>query len=294
MKDISLPSCAKVNFGLRVLGKRPDGFHEIRTILQTVDLQDKLVITLSGDGKIRVRCDHPEVPSGSKNLAHGAARLLQGEFQVPHGCRIHIAKKIPPAAGLGGGSSNAAATLVGLNRLWDLHLSKGDLLALGARLGSDVPFFLEGGTALAQGRGEKLTPLRLTTDFWLVLVKPDFSISTNWAYSRVKIPLTLNSFDVKLNSLRKISSLNQLLGFLDNDLEKAVEEVYPSIGEIKAELLSKGAMGAAMSGSGSSVFGLVRTRKAAERLAEGLRCAKWQVFVVRPIRRCEGLEELDP
>lgn len=293
MDAISLISCAKVNFGLRVLRRRPDGFHDIQTILQTINLRDKLVITPTRERDIRVRCQHPGVPSGPENLAHAAARLLQREFQVRHGCRIEIAKNIPPAAGLGGGSSNAAATLIGLNRLWELNLSKEGLLALAARLGSDVPFFVEGGTALAEGRGERLTPLALITDFWLVLIKPDFSIATSWAYERVKIPLTSNSLDVKLRKLRKISNLDQLLGLLNNDLEKTVEEAYPSIGAIKTELLSKGAMGAAMSGSGSAVFGLVRTREDAERLAEGVSCARWQIFVVRPVRRCESPGQLD-
>ena len=273
---------------MRVLRKRPDGFHDIQTVLQTIDLRDRLSISPTQDGEIQVRCDHPDVPSGPENLAYGAARLLQREFQVRRGCRIKIVKKIPPAAGLGGGSSNAAAALVGLNKLWELNLSKGNLFALATRLGSDVPFFLEGGTALAEGRGHRLTPLQLIPDFWLVLIKPDLSIASRWAYQRIKIPLTSNSLYVKLNRLREISNLEQLLGFLDNDLERAVEEVYPAIGEVKGELLSKGAMGATMSGSGSAVFGLVKTQKAAERLAMKVGRAKWQIFVVRPVRRCEG------
>jgi len=290
---ISLTSCAKVNFGLRVVRRRPDGFHDIQTILQTIDLGDKLDISLVSGGRIQVRCDHPEVPSGPENLAHRAAEMLQREFQVEHGCRIQIAKKIPPAAGLGGGSSNAAAALTGLNRLWGLNLSQEVLLDLAARLGSDVPFFLEGGTALAEGRGERLRPIPLLAEFWLVVIKPDFSIATKWVYQQIKIPLTSNLLDVKLKSLKEISNLDQLLGFLQNDLERAVQKAYPSIGDIKTELLSKGAMGAAMSGSGSSVFGLVRTREDAEKLAERVSCAKWQIFVVRPVRRCEGPGQLD-
>ena len=293
MDTISFTSCAKVNLGLRILRKRPDGFHDIQTILQTIDLQDKLRLSPTQHGNIQVRCQHPEVPSGAKNLAHRAARLIQREFNIRGGCQIEIIKKIPPAAGLGGGSSNAAAALIGLNELWKLHLSKKKLLELAARLGSDVPFFLEGGTALAEGRGERLTSLRLVPDFWLVLIKPEFSIDTSWAYGRVKIPLTSNSQYVKLKGLKEILTLEQLSSFLDNDLEDAVGASYPSIGEMKEELLSKGAMGAAMSGSGSSVFGLVKTKKAAERLAKRVNRAKWQVFVVRPVRRCEGLGGLD-
>ncbi|MCK4597491.1 4-(cytidine 5'-diphospho)-2-C-methyl-D-erythritol kinase [bacterium] len=289
METTPLLSYAKVNFGLRVLRKRPDGFHEIQTVLQTVDLCDTLNVSLIQNEEIQVLCDHPEVPSGEQNLVHEAAQLLQREFRVRQGCRIEIVKRIPPGAGLAGGSGNAAATLVSLGRLWDLNLSKGKLLTLAARLGSDVPFFLEGGTALAEGRGEKLTSLRMVPDFWLVIIKPDFSIATRWAYGHVKIPLTSNSLLVKLKDLKEIVNLEQLLSFLDNDLERAVAEVHPAIGELKRELLSKGALGAAMSGSGSAVFGLVKTKKAAEKLAKKMSRAGRQLFVVRPVRRCKTL-----
>ncbi len=293
MKAISLISWAKVNLGLRVLRKRPDGFHDIQTVLQTIDLHDRVRISTSRDLRIRVRCRHPEAPSGTENLAYVAARLLQQELRVNRGCSIEIAKQIPPGAGLGGGSSNAATVLMGLNRLWKLHLPRERLLELAAGVGSDVPFFLYGGTVLAEGRGERLTPLKLVPDFWLTLVKPDFSIATRWAYGQVKNTLTSNPLYVKLNSLKEISSIDHVLSFLDNDLETAVEATYPSIGEIKEELLSKGAMGAAMSGSGSAVFGLVTSQEAAVQLAKEVKCAQWQVFVVRPARRCEGLGEVD-
>jgi 4-diphosphocytidyl-2-C-methyl-D-erythritol kinase len=291
VSSISLISCAKVNLGLRVLRKRPDGFHDIQTVLQTIDLHDRVRISSSRSEKIRVRCEHPEVPSGSENLAYQAARLLREELQVKKSCSIEIIKNIPPGAGLGGGSSNAAATLVGLRRLWKLNLPEAKLLELGEKLGSDVPFFLYGGTVLAEGRGERLTPLHLVPDFWMTLVKPNLSIATGWAYGQVKIPLTSNPLYVKLNSLKEISTIEQLLSYLDNDLERAVEAAYPSIDEIKRELLSKGAMGAAMSGSGSAVLGVVKTKKAAVQLAERVKRASWQVFVVRPARRCEGLGE---
>jgi 4-diphosphocytidyl-2-C-methyl-D-erythritol kinase len=193
VETLSLTSYAKVNLGLHVLAKRADGFHDIETILQTIDLRDRIRITPLEEKRIEVRCDRPEVPSGPENLVHRAAQLILSEHEVPGGCRIEIDKRIPAGAGLGGGSGNAAVTLLGLNRLWDLNMSREDHLRMAARLGSDVPFFLEGGTALAEGRGERLTPLRLVPDFWLVLVKPAISISTAWAYGRVKIPLTLNS-----------------------------------------------------------------------------------------------------
>ena len=286
MNTISLTSCAKVNLGLRVLRKRTDGFHEIATILQAIDLCDDIVINDRPGPDIEIRCDHPEVPSGSRNLAHRAARLLQEEISGARGCRIVIRKRIPPAAGLGGGSSNAAALLVGLNRLWKLSLSDTHLARMAARLGSDVPFFLRGGTALARGRGEILTPLKMGADFHLVVVKPDLSISTAWAYGQLKIPLTLNSKFVKLNSLKEIDTLDQVLPLLDNDLEKAVGATYALIAEIKSDLVSKGAIAAAMSGSGSAVYGIVSSRGAARQLAQRMRRDRWQVFVVRPIRGC--------
>jgi 4-diphosphocytidyl-2-C-methyl-D-erythritol kinase len=283
---ISLTSCAKVNLGLRVLKKRTDGFHEIVSILQAVDLCDTVEITGRPEPAVEVCCDHPEVPSGPENLAHRAARLVQKKISGEQGCRILIRKRIPPGAGLGGGSSNAAAALIGLNRLWRLSLSEHDLSRMAARLGSDVPFFLRGGTALVRGRGELLSPLKMGAGFHLVVVKPDLSISTAWAYGQVKIPLTSNSKFVKLNSLKEIRSLDQVLPLLDNDLERAVGNAYPLIAEIKADLVSKGAIAAAMSGSGSAVYGIVETPKAAQQLAQRMRRDRWQVFVVRPIRGC--------
>jgi len=286
VNTLSLTSCAKVNLGLRVLSKRPDGFHEIASILQAVDLCDAVEISARPEADIEVLCDHPEVPSGPDNLAYRAARLAQKEGAAQQGCRIMIRKRIPPAAGLGGGSSNAATVLIGLNHLWQLSLSDNQLVRMAARLGSDVPFFLHGGTMLARGRGEELTPLRMRADFHLVVVKPNLSISTAWAYDRAKIPLTSNSKIVKLKGLKEIRSLDQVLPLLDNDLERAVGDEYPLIGEIKSDLVSKGAIAAAMSGSGSAVYGIVEDREAAERLAQRMRRDRWQVFVVRPTRGC--------
>jgi 4-diphosphocytidyl-2-C-methyl-D-erythritol kinase len=287
VNTISLLSYAKVNFGLRILRRRPDGFHDIETVLQTIDLQDQVHITSAAQRQIEVCCDHPQVPGGAENLAFQAAALLQREYPRCGGCHIEIHKKIPPAAGLGGGSSNAGATLLGLNQLWNLKLSQEKLTRLASHLGSDVPFFLEGGTALAQGRGEILRPVALLPDFWLVLVKPKLAISTRWAYSQVRIPLTSNSRCVKLNSFKTISHLRELLSLLQNDLEEAVKNTYPVIGEVKSELLSQGAMGAAMSGSGSAVFGIVETHRDARMLADKMRSAEWQTFIVRPVRRCK-------
>jgi 4-diphosphocytidyl-2-C-methyl-D-erythritol kinase len=284
VEAISLTSCAKVNLGLRVLSKRSDGFHEIETILQAVDLQDHIRITPLPERSVHVWCDHPEVPSGPANLAHQAAQRILDEYPRLGGCDIEIRKHIPPAAGLGGGSSNAATTLIGLNKLFRLNLSSQKLHLMASRLGSDVPFFLRGGTALARGRGERLTQLRLKPDFFMVVVKPDISISTQWAYGRVKITLTSNSRFIKLDSLKGIMDIGHLLSLLDNDLEGAVRGHYPSIDEIKSDLLSKGAMGAAMSGSGSAVFGVVRTKAEADLLAGKMRRPQWQIFIVRPMR----------
>jgi 4-diphosphocytidyl-2-C-methyl-D-erythritol kinase len=286
VKTASLLSCAKINLGLYIIGKRPDGFHDIETVLQTIDLYDTIDITPLPGRTLSVRCDHPQVPSGPENLAYRAARLLQEEVSLAGGCDIEIRKRIPPAAGLGGGSSNAAVTLLGLNRLWNLKLSHEKLHDLAGRLGSDVPFFLRGGAAVATGRGDCLTPLRMRPHFWMVLIKPNFSIPTTWAYGRVKIPLTSNSRFVKLKGLKEICDIDHLLSLLNNDLEKAVGDVYPLIAEIKSDLLSRGAIGAAMSGSGSAVFGVVRTRSEARQLAQKMCRDQWQVLVVRPVRRC--------
>src|SRR5499426_316544 len=222
---LTLPSFAKINWTLEILGKRPDGYHEVRTLLQTVSVADELTFELTGQG-ITVHCDHPEVPCDETNLAYRAAKLL-GDFTVAGlGVRIRIAKRLPVAAGLGGGSGNAAVTLLALQKLWDVQVAPRDLFGLAAKLGADAPFFLIGGTCLGVGRGDEVYPLADINEEFLLLVNPGIAISARDAYSNlppeltkpgtvIKMPL---SFEAAYAAISRPSDHVPLI----NDLEKSV------------------------------------------------------------------------
>jgi 4-diphosphocytidyl-2-C-methyl-D-erythritol kinase len=281
---VKLFSPAKVNLCLNVLGKRKDGYHELETVFERIGLGDRLTLSERPDG-IRLRVQGQKVPAGPTNLVWRAAELLQRRYRVQKGVAIVLEKNIPVAAGLGGGSSNAAAALLGLNRLWKLRLSRATLLKLGAELGSDVPFFiLETPFALGTGRGEKLKKIASgASRFWHVVVRPDFGISTQEAYAAVGAPsLTLPRADVKIivQSIRK-GDPQPLASLLSNSLELALNKRLTTISKIKKSLLTEGALGALLSGSGSCVFGLFPSEGTARRAARRLRRSKrtWKVFV---------------
>jgi 4-diphosphocytidyl-2-C-methyl-D-erythritol kinase len=282
LNQMVLKSPAKINLFLNILRKREDGYHEIATLMQAIDLEDEIVLEKRGKG-ITLRTDHPNCPAGESNLAFKAAALLLEDQKISDGVSIQISKRIPIAAGLGGGSSNAAATLKGLNRLFELKTPKRRLHQLAAQLGSDVPFFLSSGQTLAKGRGEKLKPLTLFRDYWLVLVYPGFEVSTRWAYQNFKISLTRGKKEFNLTNLENRKGFfKALLGF-DNDLEKAVQERYPAIGRIKDILISSGAIKSSMSGSGPTVYGVFKHKLKAEEVARKIRRGNWEVFLTQPI-----------
>ncbi len=276
---LRLKSPAKINLFLNVLKKRPDGYHEIETLFERISLSDEVILSPAKSG-IHVESDSRGIPKGSRNIAHRAAKLLKDTFHVHEGVRITIRKKIPVSAGLGGGSSNAATVLLGLNKLWKLGLSKGELVKLGARLGSDVPFFLlETPFCLARGRGEKLRKIKgPIRKIWHVVIKPSFGTSTKKAYSVLEASfLTPKKTDVKmlLHSIHEGRS-DALSKLLTNSLECAV---YSTL-KIKEKLLAQGALGALMSGSGSAVFGVYKDRQTAFKAARVLRKNRaWKVFV---------------
>lgn len=261
---------AKVNLFLRVVGVREDGYHLVDSLMAPVNLYDEVYITRPRQRreKLTVTCDHPQVPQGRTNIAYRAASLLLREKGLHGPVQIHIRKRIPVGAGLGGGSSDAAATLLGLSRLFYPGCDQGYLLSLAAKLGADVPFFIFGRPARAVGIGEQVIPISSLPRLWMVILYPGFPISTRWAYERFPMKLTKSIENTSMSfSLKDPKTLACLLV---NDLEQVALRRYPRIAFLKERLIQEGAVGALMSGSGSSVFGIFtterRTRKAFDRL----------------------------
>jgi len=263
MECLSLPSYAKINLGLLLLREREDGYHDIVTVFQQIDLHDEITMKKTPSG-VRVSSTYPSLLLDEDNLVCRAFRLFQSRLHLKEGAEIHIRKNIPVGAGLGGGSSNAAVTLAGANQLWEKRLPRVELEEMAAEVGSDVPFFLLGGTALGQGRGEILTPLRWSTDYWIVLVCPRIRVSTSWAYSQVRIALTKEEKFAKFRSIFESFTPHALRETLVNDLEGVVFRRHPVLRKLKEQMYQRDAFYASMSGSGSSVYGLFLRREQAE------------------------------
>lgn len=288
---ITLPAFAKINLVLRVLGRRADGYHEIETVFQTISLQDLLTFETLADGRIELVCTDPEIPSDETNLVHRAAVALREFAGAPErGARIVLEKHIPSQAGLGGGSSDAAAALRGLASLWDVDARASDLVRLAARLGADVPFFLEGGTALGTGLGTEIHTLPDAPPRPLVVVTPGVKVSTAEAYKLLNAPaLTKGEVDVNLPISRALPDFSgSLRGVMRNDFEPAVFGLEPEIARARDALASAGAEAAMLSGSGSSVFGVFENSGAAHAAAGELAAeGRWQVFECRTVGRAE-------
>ncbi|MBM4286640.1 MAG: 4-(cytidine 5'-diphospho)-2-C-methyl-D-erythritol kinase [Deltaproteobacteria bacterium] len=240
---------AKVNLYLKVVGRRPDGYHELVTVMQPLSLADELNLTVVGES-LALECNHPDLPWDEGNLALRAALAFQESASQKFGLRIRLTKNIPLAAGLGGGSSDAAGVLKGLNRLRGQPLDESRLHYLARQLGADVPFFLMAGPALGRGIGDVLTPVTLPP-CWLVLVNPGFAVSTAWVYSQVQPPYQPPDPDFFTRLSREPPS-----SWLHNDLETVTLQRYPVLADLKLALLQEGAQGALMSGSGPTVFGI--------------------------------------
>ena len=278
-QGLVLRTSAKVNLALEVLGKRGDGYHEIATVLQAVDLFDRL--TVDPDETLSLHTDDPELPTDDGNLVMRAARLLQKAAGVDRGARLRLHKRIPVAAGLGGGSSDAAAALTGLNRLWGLRWPRPRLQELAVELGMDVPFFLGTGRAVARGRGEQLATLPGGGGYALVLVNPRAPLSTKEVYGRVPVGWHAEPTGTErvIEALRR-RNVGVLAAALTNNLERVVEPVLPVIGRMKAALLAAGALGAIMSGSGPTVFGLARSLDHARQIRSRISRAGWACWAV--------------
>jgi 4-diphosphocytidyl-2-C-methyl-D-erythritol kinase len=283
--SLVIKSPAKVNLRLEVLGRRPDGYHDIRSIMVPISLSDALHIALTNDKRVQVSCNQADLPVDDRNLAYRAGLLILQATGKREGVQIRIRKRIPTGAGLGGGSSNAASTLLGLNRLLEARLTRGDLIEMAVKLGADVPFFIVGRPALATGIGERLEPLAGLPRFWLVLVYPGISVSSRWAYERLNLWLT-NSLD-HINMPPFSWDISNLRRFLRNDLETGVIEKYPILRWIKRRLLDLGAAACLMSGSGSAVYGVFSAREGARQVCEQLkkefRGRDWEVFLTRSV-----------
>jgi 4-diphosphocytidyl-2-C-methyl-D-erythritol kinase len=285
---VKIRAPAKINMRLRVIGKRADGYHLLDTILLPVSLYDEIDISkvrpIGGKpalkNRITVSCNDPLVPTGRKNLAYQAALLILGDAKANARVHIRIHKRIPVGAGLGGGSTDAAATLVGLNRLLRLGYTAKRLEEMSLALGADVPFFVKAVPARARGIGERLSPLRGVPRLWLIILSPNFAVSTGWVYRSLPSKLTKAIANTSINPWP--GSPANLSRLLVNDLEIVTMGRYPRIGLLKEELARQGAVGTLMSGSGSSVFGIFPSRRSAQRAWRRLRKDKGvQAFLVR-------------
>jgi 4-diphosphocytidyl-2-C-methyl-D-erythritol kinase len=273
---------AKINLSLDVLHKRNDGYHEVQMIMTMVDLADRLEMEELPSDTIHISSQSGSIPLDEKNLAFQAAKLMKERYEVRKGVHIHLDKRIPVSAGLAGGSSDAAATLRGLNRLWGLGISTDELRTLGKELGSDVPFCIAGGTALATGRGEKLSNVGSPPQCWIILVKPPIQVSTADVYGRLRA-----------DAIERHPPTQQLLQAIDegdyyrmcrslgNVLEDVTMELHPQVRILKQLMLKLGADGALMSGSGPTVFGIVKRESKAAKIYNGLRGFCKEVYAVR-------------
>ncbi len=290
MQSCTLIAPAKINLYLEIIGDRSDGYHELAMILQSIDLADQIDIQKSSIDSIRVRCDHPQVPTDKSNLAYKAAALMTAEYPEAFikygGLNITIKKRIPVSAGLAGGSTNAAAVLLGIDLLWELGLTKSELEELGARLGSDIPFCIAGGTAIATGRGEQLAPLPSLDNMYIVLAKyRSLAVSTPWAYKTyrqqfestyIKDRESLAARAAAVHSSDMVKAIlhkdaKEIAQQLHNDLEKVVLPEYPLVLELREIFANSGVLGTMMSGSGPSVFAICESKQQAEEVKSHVR-----------------------
>ncbi len=298
---LTLPSFAKINWSLRVFGKRPDGYHEVQTVLQTISLHDDIHFEATDDGEITLDRDDTSVPTGEQNLIVRAAAALKQVSKFAGGARIRLEKRIPAKAGLGGGSSNAAITLLALTRLWDLPISREDLVEIARKLGADVGFFLAGGRALATGIGADVSALSETESEkkYLIVITPKVGVSTAEAYAALNsAALTTPAADPILSSSRdEAKNVDSRLwtpqDSLRNDFESVIFDIEPEIGRARETLIQAGAAGALLAGSGSSVFGIFSSRDDQERALREIKLESgWRVFACDTVSRNEYLRAL--
>jgi len=259
MDWVSRRAYAKINIGLNIISRRDDGYHNIETVFQQIDLFDQILVKRIPESSIIIRCSDKRVPTDHHNLCYKAVELIQAFTAINEGVIIEIHKRIPLGAGLGGGSSNAAATLEALKTLWRFQIDPAELQRLALQLGADVPFFLHGGTALASGVGENLSPVSLPFKFYCLLIYPNIEISSTWAYKNFNFVLTKTKKCIKLSQIfSQQLHIGELKSVISNDFEEVVFQKYPVLNQLKQLLYGHGAVFAGMSGSGSTIYGLFK------------------------------------
>lgn len=287
MKDITIETPAKINFSIDVTGKLPNGYHTLEMIMQSISLCDTVTVEKKGGG-ISLHCDYPHVPNDSRNVAWKAAEAFFAECPEKGGARIAIRKNIPVSSGLAGGSSDAAAVLIALNKLYGGHLSAVKLIETARKVGADVPFCLRGGTALARGIGDELVYLPDFSGFRVVVVKPPFPVSTAWVYGNLK----LDQLGERPNTSSLLLAIEEMDVFalakgMRNVLESVTVKAFNEIGTIMEDFMAYGALGSRMSGSGSAVFGLFRDDIAAQDVVRRFSNRYEHVFYTTTIKRRE-------
>lgn len=272
-QQVTREAYGKINLGLDVLGKREDGYHLVRMIMQTVSVSDTLVLEKTTEPGVFLKTDSGEIPDGEDNLVCRAARVMQEAYGLPGGVRITLTKRIPVAAGMAGGSTDAAATFLGMRDLYDLSASSEELRHLALPLGADIPYCIAGGTKLAEGIGEKLTKLPPAPPCYLIIVKPDLSVSTGWVYKKYDSTGIVNRPDLDglMQAIRE-QDLPRMAALCSNVLEEVTAPEYPVIGQLEHFLTERGALCARMTGSGPTVFAIYENQESRDAGLSDLRC----------------------
>lgn len=284
MRTLELMAKAKINLALDVLGKRADGYHEVRMVMQTIDLCDKVCIEIT-DRDIEIECNCPWVPNNCDNIAFKAAQLLKEKYAISKGVKIRIEKNIPVAAGLAGGSTDAASVLKGMNQLFDLGISTEELMALGKQIGADVPYCIKGGTMLAEGIGEILTELPQLEETPILLVKPKIGVSTAWVYKNLNLEdIKVRPDTALLTEALRTGDNHALCHSMINVLETVTIPRYTVIKRIKDRLTELGASGSMMSGSGPSVFGIFKDGQSAQKAYNEIKKSNWECYLTSSTR----------
>lgn len=287
MRQIVLKAYAKINLGLDVIGRRPNGYHDVRMIMQSIGLYDQLTMKKIREDEILLSSNVGTLPNNEQNLVYKAIRLMKTEYNITMGVKADLEKRIPVAAGMAGGSTDCAAALIGMNRLFELGLSLERLMELGAKLGADVPYCIMGGTALAEGIGEILTPLKPIPQCYILIAKPGISVSTRFVYENLEVDKLVYHPDID-GMMERIEreDLTGVTDRLSNVLETVTEKKYPIITKIKNAMKEAGAMNSLMSGSGPTVFGIYADKETAMKGLAKVREIELvrDSFVVEPIQ----------